>query len=213
MKPIEVTIEQKKLFRIADNEIGFRDFNSSALSRDKVINTTGKQSTPMTFASPKFSILPDKDSPATPPITSSLWMGKAALNSSFYTSTPSNLSFNASWHLPNNTFESLENSFDESLLRRRMTPTATLSDSIKDEASLKKYLKEFDEVEEKMTQMSEVEQQATQNQSPFSFQKPMIDLTNVSYHASDDSSLFANADNDENFSNVFMNTESADSVS
>lgn len=197
MQPIEVTAEQKRLFRIADNEIGFKDSKSAASFRAKLLSRV-KTSSPMAFASPKFSILSDKDVSATPP-----------LNSSFFTSTPCNLSLDTSWHLLNPA--SADNSFNENSLRRRAT--ATLSDSIKDETSLMSYLKEFDEVEEKMTQMNVVEQQALQNQSPFSFQKPMIDLTNVSYQPSDDSSLFINADQDENFSNVFMNTESADSVS
>ncbi|XP_074605035.1 uncharacterized protein LOC141858239 isoform X1 [Brevipalpus obovatus] len=211
MTPIQVTAAQRKLFRIAHDEIGFCDIIQ------KEEDDQDKSTKSSIF--PKFSILSDKDSSLTTPAPSTPWATNRSMNTSFHVSTPNlsfvgsgsqNNSFNLSWAQKN---MSSSPSMDENFVRKRMTPNTSLSNSIKDEASLRKYMRSYEEIEEKVSQMSEVEQQhQQQNQSPFSLQKSKIDLLNVSYQLSDDSLIATNMDVDESLSNVFTNTRSVDSI-
>ena len=137
MTPIQVTGAQRKLFRIAPDETGFCDL---VQKEDK-----GEEKSTRPSIYPRFSILSDKYSPLTPPAPSTPWATNRSMNASFHASTPSfigsnsqNTSFNSSWAQKN---MSGSPSLDENVVRKRITPNTSLSNSIKDEVSLRKYLR------------------------------------------------------------------------
>ena len=216
MKPIAITEDQKRLLKIADDECGFSDLNSEKSKKES------SDSTKSTVISPKFTIAPEVDNSSTPLSNSQLW-SNSFRNSSFYTSTPSNLtlmnnsSLNQSHNVPSWMFHKNASnsscSFDDSYLRKRVNFNSPTSSSIKDEESLKKYLKGYEEMEEKIGQMNELEQQQqNQSQMSFSIQKPKIDLVNASYQLANDALISTNIDPDDKFSTVLVNTKSVDHV-
>lgn len=212
MKPIIITKDQRRLLKISDDECGFTDFSPEK---------SKKESTDLHKSTAKFTITSEIDKSSTPLSNSQLWSNNFK-NSSFYTSTPSNLSLinnssiNRSFNSPSWVFQKNVNqsssSFDESYARKRSSFNSSSND-IKDELSLRKYLKRYEEMEEKIGQMNEVEQQQqNQSQISFSIQKPKINLENVSYQLANDSLISSNIDPNDKFSTVLVNTKSVDHV-
>ncbi|RWS27596.1 transmembrane protein 209-like protein, partial [Leptotrombidium deliense] len=189
MKPIEVTPEQKKLFAIKDNELGFVTTpKTSTESKSKSFGVT-----------PPFVLYPENSSPSMSFLNKSSGTSPPTVQSkSFLSSTP-NMSFNyssvgdtsaSSWIYsqnisdakkpsPDSSFSSLNNSF----LKRRNISAAN---SIKDESGLEEYLKNFDLVEEKLHEMNKSEQQQLRNQSFTFADQSGYDLQTSKYQPASD---------------------------